>query len=93
MGFRMKQTSHIIVVIVYIFCCFLLQVPVASKAETAEKFAVFNYSANPMENVQNTLNMARENNQLALIVLGANWCHDSRGLAKNFATVDMQKDS
>jgi thioredoxin-related protein len=45
---------------------------------------------NPMLAVQNTLDMAKQNNKLALLVLGANWCHDSEGLAKQFDTPQMQ---
>ena len=35
--------------------------------------------------VSKTLEQAKQNNKLALVVLGAQWCHDSRGLASNFS--------
>ncbi|MGI5308926.1 thioredoxin family protein [Rheinheimera sp. WS51] len=34
---------------------------------------------------------AIENNKLLLVVLGAQWCHDSTGLAKNFSHPAMQE--
>lgn len=38
-------------------------------------------SDDAMADVSNALNVARESNKLALVVMGANWCHDSRALA------------
>lgn len=38
-------------------------------------------SVQQMEDIDNTLAKAKANNKLALIVMGANWCHDSRSLA------------
>lgn len=38
-------------------------------------------SADVMADVENAMESARANNRLLLIVLGANWCHDSRALA------------
>lgn len=36
---------------------------------------------NPMAEVDKTLSRALANGKKALVILGANWCHDSRGLA------------
>lgn len=41
-------------------------------------------SADVMADVDRTLEAAKEKGRLALIVMGATWCHDSRGLAKRF---------
>lgn len=38
-------------------------------------------SANALDDVDQAVARAMENGRLALIVLGANWCHDSRALA------------
>jgi len=38
-------------------------------------------SDHSMSDVTAALDAARKNNKLALVVMGANWCHDSRGLA------------
>lgn len=87
----MKHKSQAIVVILYLSFCFHFQFSMASTLEAEAKFEVFIPSANPMGKVQKTLDAARKNKQLALLVLGANWCHDSRGLARNFDSVEMQK--
>lgn len=41
--------------------------------------------------VKQALLSAKKDQKLALFVLGAQWCHDSKGLAKNFSTPEMQK--
>jgi hypothetical protein len=38
-------------------------------------------SADPLADLQQTLDSARESGKLALVILGGNWCHDSRALA------------
>jgi len=38
-------------------------------------------SDDAMADVSNALSAASENNKLVLVVMGANWCHDSRALA------------
>jgi len=38
-------------------------------------------SDDAMADVTAAIDAARESNKLALVVMGANWCHDSRGLA------------
>lgn len=47
--------------------------------------SVYVSSDNPMLDIQSTLDNAKANNKLLLVVMGAQWCHDSRGLANNFA--------
>lgn len=42
-----------------------------------------------MKEVDATLAKARDSGKLALIVMGATWCHDSRGLAKRFRSDDV----
>lgn len=41
-------------------------------------------TANVMADVEKTLATAKAEGKLALIVMGATWCHDSRGLVKRF---------
>ncbi len=41
--------------------------------------------------VEQTLVTAKAQNKQALFVLGAQWCHDSKGLAQKFSTPQMQK--
>lgn len=52
---------------------------------------VFKSSNIVMKQVDETLLLAQKNKQKALLVIGAQWCHDSRGLARNFSTTEMQR--
>ena len=52
-----------------------------SAADTDEEGRLYQPSANPVADVERALDRAGADNQLALVVLGANWCHDSRALA------------
>lgn len=53
----------------------------AIAAETDAEGALFQPSADPLADVQQALDRAGQSDRLALVVLGANWCHDSRALA------------
>lgn len=57
----------------------------AATASEEEGFETpFLPTANVMADVDKTLATAKANGKLALIVMGATWCHDSRGLVKRF---------
>lgn len=43
--------------------------------------AIYTVSSDPMIEVDNALASAAANNTRVLLVMGANWCHDSRALA------------
>ena len=43
-----------------------------------------------MSDVDAALTAARENGKKALVIMGANWCHDSRGLAGRFERPEFQ---
>lgn len=60
-------------------------------ADEAESTAAKPYppSENPMADVNAAIARAGAAGKLALIVLGANWCHDSIGLADHFAAPAM----
>ncbi|NOR20748.1 MAG: hypothetical protein GQ538_11750 [Xanthomonadales bacterium] len=47
-------------------------------------------SEDPMAAVTAVIQTARKNDKLALVILGANWCHDSRGLASRFHQEPMK---
>ena len=53
----------------------------AGAAETDPDGKLFQPSADPVADVQQALSRAGDDDRLALVVLGANWCHDSRALA------------
>ena len=50
----------------------------------------FNAHDNDMERVASAQSTAQANGKLLLVVMGAQWCHDSRGLAAKFSTNQMQ---
>jgi len=52
---------------------------------------VFSPTAELSNQVEQTLLAAKNQNKKALFVLGAQWCHDSKGLAEKFSTPQMQK--
>lgn len=51
---------------------------------------VFSPTTELSKQVEQTLKEAKDHNKQALFVLGAQWCHDSKGLAKKFSTPQMQ---
>jgi len=53
----------------------------ARAADTDPDGRLFPPSANLLADVQQALDRAGDGDRLALVVLGANWCHDSRALA------------
>jgi len=50
-------------------------------ADTDPDGRLYQASENPLADVQRALDRAEDADRLALVVLGANWCHDSRALA------------
>jgi thiol-disulfide isomerase/thioredoxin len=71
----------------------LAQVPVAVATAPLEAGAAEHPEARPFDpkadakaEVDAALSRAKPSNRLGIIVLGANWCHDSRALAGWFAT-------
>ena len=61
--------------------CAGLVVGCAGATKSDSDGRVFEPSADPLADVQQALGRADEGDRLALVVLGANWCHDSRALA------------
>ena len=53
-----------------------------------EKYLSFEHQ---MKDVDNVISLAKENSKLALIVMGANWCHDSRSLARNLFAPEVKE--
>ena len=67
--------------IVTLAVCFGLVVGNARAADTDPDGQLFQPSVDPLSDVQQALSRADNGDRLALVVLGANWCHDSRALA------------
>lgn len=51
----------------------------------------FSDEADARAEVETALDRAADNGTRTLIVFGANWCHDSRGLANHFAQEDLRE--
>jgi thiol-disulfide isomerase/thioredoxin len=77
--------------IVALAVCASLVVGCASTAETDPDGKLFQPSADPVADVQQALSRAGDDDRLALVVLGANWCHDSRALASRLHSPPLEK--
>lgn len=47
--------------------------------------------SNPLQVALNAVETAQQNHKLAMVVLGAQWCHDSRAVAAQFSKPEMQE--
>lgn len=83
----MKFRAFILSVVVGLF--FIIPASYAQAPTTESR--PFHQVEDAMADIDQTLALAREGNKLALIVLGANWCHDSRGLAERLASDEMSE--
>lgn len=72
--------SRLLSILALVFSAGLAVSP-ATAAETDPDGRLFESSANPLDDVRQALGRAVDGDRLALIVLGGNWCHDSRALA------------
>jgi len=72
--------SRLLLIVTLVICSSLV-VGCASAAETDQDGRLFQPSTDHLADVQQALDRAEEGDRLALVVLGANWCHDSRALA------------
>ena len=52
----------------------------AEATEEAERPSPFKPSATVMEDISEMLAIAKAAGKLGMVVMGANWCHDSQGL-------------
>jgi hypothetical protein len=62
----------------------------ASSDGTHTGGAVYDPARNADADVAAAVERARASGRMVMIVLGGNWCHDSRGLAEHFAEPDFQ---
>lgn len=69
----MSRLNSRLLLIVALFMCL--------GAETDPDGRLYQSSADPLSDVQQALVRAGDGDRLALVVVGANWCHDSRALA------------
>lgn len=57
--------------------------------ESNATVSVYQPSDDPMADVQRAIDAAQSADKLLLVVMGAQWCHDSRGLAEKFSDPEM----
>ena len=77
--------SRLLLIVTLVICSGLV-VGCASAAETDEDGRLFQPSTDSLADVQQALSRAEKSDRLVLVVLGANWCHDSRALASRLHT-------
>ena len=77
--------SRLLLIVTLVICSGLV-VGCASAAETDPDGRLFQPSPDSLAEVQQALDRAEDGDRLALVVLGANWCHDSRALASRLHT-------
>lgn len=81
-GFRLKPKNFICRTLATLTVSFLVAIGAANAANTGGSAGeLFFPSDDPMAELERTRQSALANDRLVLIVMGANWCHDSRGLA------------
>ncbi len=62
----------------------------SSKKTEIRAGEMFNPVKDVKQAINETLTKATDNNRLGLIILGANWCHDSRALAANLESPEIK---
>jgi thiol-disulfide isomerase/thioredoxin len=72
--------SRLLSIVTLVTCLGLVAV-CAVAAETDPDGKLFQPSTDSLADVQQAMSRAEKSDRLALVVLGANWCHDSRALA------------
>lgn len=90
-----KNLLGIVGVTVFIILSLSLSEATASEHKAKEEIdrsgELFLPSNHQMEEIDKTLSKAKANNKLALIVMGANWCHDSRSLANKLYLPEVKE--
>lgn len=93
MNLRYAKTNTIVVTVALLFLCAIFVLTSMAAANEDRKVLtnyVFTATENPMLQAKKALSKALTENRYALLVLGAQWCHDSVSLAENFSTDEMQ---
>jgi len=79
--FKHFQSMTYIVAVLALSAAFLTANAAEPTTPPKESGKLYLPSSDAMADVETAMNTARKNNKLALVVMGANWCHDSRALA------------
>ena len=92
MNLQYPKKMIILVKAFSLFHCFIFAAASMAAGEDTKILPnyVFIPTERPILQAETALSKALAENKYALIVLGAQWCHDSVGLAENFSTDEMQ---
>jgi hypothetical protein len=81
-GFRLKPKNFICHTLATLTVSFLLAIGALSASGAVDSSGeLFFPSDDPMAELERTRQSALANDRLVLVIMGANWCHDSRALA------------
>ena len=83
----MRYLSLLSILFLAVACTSVTHVPIASAAEHPEAL-LFEADRDAQADVDNALAQGAAEDKITLVVMGANWCHDSRALAGWFSTDD-----
>ncbi|MGB3724386.1 MAG: thioredoxin family protein [Glaciecola sp.] len=78
--------AFILACIVFVCASFT---PALADSNANASASVYQPSSNPMQDVQDAITAAKQSNKHVLVVMGAQWCHDSRGLVEQFNKPEM----
>ena len=81
----MRYLSLLLIICFAVACTCVTQVPIASAAEHPEAL-LFEADRDAHADVDAALAQGAKEGKITLVVMGANWCHDSRALAGWFST-------
>ena len=83
----MRYLSLLSILFLAVACTSVTHVPIASAAEHPEAL-LFEADRDAHADVDKALAQGTAEDKITLVVMGANWCHDSRALAGWFSTDD-----
>lgn len=81
----MRYFSLLLIACLAVACTSAVPIPIAVAAEHPEA-SLFDETREAGIDVDTALAQGAEENKITLVVMGANWCHDSRALAGWFTT-------
>ena len=88
--FKHFQTTTCIIAILMISAEFYAANAAEPTVPPEQSGELYLPSNDAMADVESTIDAAKKSNKLAMVVMGANWCHDSRGLASRLYQEPLQ---
>ncbi|WP_412971232.1 thioredoxin family protein [Glaciecola sp. MF2-115] len=91
-SYTQTRNNTLINAIILTFCIIMLPAATAYSGDAKSVLPEYVYTPSkaPKLQVEAALERAKAEDKYALIVLGAQWCHDSVGLSERFSTDEMQ---